>query len=66
MEVNMEVWTVSLLAKEAGLTVQHIARLLRSGEIKGKKLTSGWIVYDEEANRFLQERQEKEASKVAE
>jgi hypothetical protein len=50
------VWTVTNLAEATGLTRRHINRLIRSGDIKGEKLTSGWIVSDEEAQRFIQER----------
>jgi len=50
------VWTASRLSQEAGLTRQHITRLLRTGKIKGEKLTSGWIINDEDAKKFLDEK----------
>jgi len=67
------VWTASQLAKESGLTRQHITRLLRKGKemkaknpqlqsganwIIGEQTSAGWIVPDEEAQLFIQSRSE--------
>lgn len=54
------VWTASKLAQETGFTRQHITRLLRSGKLKGEKLSSGWIISDEEAKKLLEEQREKQ------
>ncbi len=50
------VWTVSEIADATGLTHRHIARLIKNGTIKGEYKSVGWLVDDEEAARFIQER----------
>lgn len=53
------VWTVSEIAKETELTARHITRLLKNGAIVGEKKPAGWLVADEEAQRFISERKQK-------
>jgi excisionase family DNA binding protein len=52
------VWTVSEIAQATGLTRTHVARLIKKGAIKGERKQAGWLVDDEEANRFIQDRKE--------
>lgn len=56
------VWTVTNLADKTGLTKRHINRLILDGKIKAERLTSGWIVNDEEAEKFIKEREEERKS----
>jgi len=50
------VWTVTEIAQATGLTRRHVGRLIKTGIIKGEKKPAGWLVDDEEAERFIQER----------
>lgn len=52
------VWTVSEIAEATGLTQRHVSRLVRTGVIKGEHKSVGWLIDDEEAKRFVQERKE--------
>lgn len=57
------VWTVTQLAEETGLTKRYINHLILNNQIQAERLTSGWIVSDEEAERFVAERKAKEQEK---
>lgn len=52
------VWTVGEIAEATGLTQGHISRLVKTGVIKGELKAMGWLIDDEEAMRFIQERKE--------
>ena len=57
------VWTVSEIAKETKLTSRHITRLIKNGAIVGEKKPAGWLIEDEEAIRFIEERKKKKGKK---
>jgi hypothetical protein len=59
-------WTSSQLAEATGLTSQHITRLIRQGEIEAEKLSLGYVIQDEEAQRFIEVRKAKESQKSQE
>ncbi len=59
-------WTVTEIAKATGLTRRHIGRLIKNGTIKGERKEFGWLVEDEEAKRFVQERKAKSDKSVSE
>lgn len=63
MSDTPKLWTVQELANEAHFTMRRIRQLLQEGKISGFKAGRDWLVSDEEARRFLAERQveEKEA-----
>ena len=50
-------WTSSQLAEATGLTPQHITRLIRQEKIEAERLTLGYVIQDEEAQRFIEERE---------
>jgi excisionase family DNA binding protein len=52
--------TTRQVAKQSGLTHRRIRQLCASGEIRAFKLGRDWLIRDEEAERFLQERQRKD------
>ena len=57
-EENMQVinpTTVTMLAKRVSLSEQAIARMLRSGEIKGEKFARDWRIAESEAERVEKE-----------
>jgi excisionase family DNA binding protein len=58
-------WTSSQLAEKTGLTRQHITRLIRQGKIEAERLTMGYVIQDEEAERFIAERTEPESQEAA-
>ena len=53
------VWTTERLSKEAGVTSRHIRRLISDGVIQAEKAGRDWIILDDEARRFLDERRAK-------
>jgi len=53
----MVAWTTAQLANATGLTQRYIRRLVKQGQIKGEKIARDWIVPDEEADRFIKQRQ---------
>lgn len=53
---GMEFYTATTLAKEAGLSGSHVARLCREGEIEANKVGSVWIIQPEVAREWLQRR----------
>jgi len=71
------VWTAHRLAKETGMTPQHITLLLRKGRtiqsgqaepihttakfIIGEQTSAGWIIMDEEADLFIKARSKSES-----
>ncbi len=59
-------WTTSQLAEATGLTPQHITRLIRKGKIKAERIPVAWIIPDEEAERFIAERQKGDESESQE
>lgn len=59
-------WTSSQLAEKTGLTRQHITRLIRQGKIEAERLTMGYVIQDEEAERFIAERQKGDESEAQE
>lgn len=51
----------SELAERTGLTAQYINKLIRQGVIKAERIgKKGWAISEEEAERFIQCRQEQE------
>jgi hypothetical protein len=54
-------WTSAQLAEATGLTPQHITRLIRQGKIEAERLTLGYVIQDEEAQRFIEERKAKKS-----
>lgn len=57
------VWTVTEIADKTGLTKRHISRLVKTGVIKGERKPAGWLVSDDEAERFFKSREEKATDK---
>lgn len=51
-------WTTAKLAEATKLTPRHVARLVKSGAIKGQKAGHDWIVSDEDAQKFIDERKQ--------
>jgi excisionase family DNA binding protein len=51
------IWTTAELAKQANLTQRHVRRLVKAGIIQGSKVGRDWIIFEDEAKRFLEERQ---------
>ncbi len=49
-------WTTKELAEHAGVTDGYIRQKLIAGEIKGEKFGRDWAIPDEEAERWLAER----------
>ncbi len=49
-------WTSATLAETIGVTQRHIARLVKKGIIKGQKVGHDWIILDEDAQKFIAER----------
>ena len=50
-------WTVTELAKAAGVSDARIRQLLIEGrDLKGRKAGTLWIIPDSEARRFLNDR----------
>jgi excisionase family DNA binding protein len=56
MEIAVKEWTTGELAEAAGLTDARIRQLLLGGQLEGYKLGRDWRVGDEEARRWLTER----------
>ena len=54
------------MAEATGLTPQHITRLIRKGKIEAERIPSAWIILDEEAERFIAERQKGDESESQE
>jgi len=52
-------YTTRQLAKEAGVSMARIRQLCISGELKCEKFGPVWLIPDEEAERWLTERQGK-------
>ncbi len=49
-------WTTKEIAAAAGVTEGYIRRLLGQGRLKGYKKGRDWLIPDEEAQRWLEER----------
>ena len=47
------------LAEKAGVTPQYITQLCRAGKLKASKPGRDWFIPDEEAERWLRDRQER-------
>ena len=50
---KLKLWSVTELAKAAGVTTQYIRLLLSEGKIVGQKAGNQWVISDSEAKRFL-------------
>jgi len=42
----MDIYSTNEAAQKLGLSPDHVRRLVRDGEIKGKKLGHDWVVLD--------------------
>ena len=52
-------WTVTELAREAGVTDSRVRQLLiENKSLKGRKAGTLWIIPDDEAKKWLRERRE--------
>ena len=49
-------WTVKELAERAGVDPSAIRHALAAGRLKGYKRAGAWFITDEEARRWLAER----------
>ena len=49
-------WTTDKLAEKSGYTRRHINRLLNAGAIVGEKIGRDWVIMDEDAERWLEEK----------
>jgi len=56
-------WTVSELAKEAGITTGAIRQMLLAGKIDGQKLGVYWVITDSVAQEWLKSRQSRRGKK---
>lgn len=53
--------TPKQLAQRAGVTQQYITQLCREGKLGATKPGRDWFIPDDEAERWLSEREEKQA-----
>lgn len=63
MDKNLEHWTSRELSKAAGVDPSRIRQLLLAGRLKGKKLGRDWLIPDEEAQRYLAEREKRKTKR---
>jgi hypothetical protein len=52
-------WTTKQLAEAARLTDAYIRQLLLADKLHGRKIGRDWVISNEEAVRFLEDRAEK-------
>jgi excisionase family DNA binding protein len=52
-------WSTKDLAEATGLVQAYIRQLVTEGKIKAVKVGRDWIIEDAEAQRFIQEREER-------
>lgn len=60
-EQSRSYWNTDQLAEASGLDVSYIRRLLRDGDIKGSKVSRDWIIPNNEALRWLDERKKSQS-----
>ena len=53
-------WTTGQLAKAAGVTERYIRRIVREQKIKAERFGRAWMIADDEAQRYLQQRKDKQ------
>lgn len=55
--IGRQDWTVKELATEAGVDPSYIRHLLIDKKLRGYKRAGAWFIPDEEARRWLEERE---------
>lgn len=55
-ETSRRDWTVKELAKRAGVDPSTVRHALLAGRLKGYKRAGAWFIPDDEARRWLYER----------
>jgi excisionase family DNA binding protein len=55
----MNIYSTNEAAQKLGLSPDHVRRLVRDGEIKGKKLGHDWVVLDLSYKRKRKPRRKK-------
>lgn len=53
-------WTVQEVAAATRLTERRVRQLLQSGNLQGRKVGRDWLISDEEAVSFIEDRSEEE------
>lgn len=59
----MEYWTTKELAKAADVSPEYIRQEIWANNIEGQKLGRDWVIAEEEAQRWLEERRAKQEPK---
>ncbi len=54
-----KLWTTAELAKAAGVDGSTVRRALLSGKLSGTKLGNTWVISDQAARAWLEERQKR-------
>lgn len=60
-DANEQDYTATSLAAAAGVHFTYIARLCRQGKLACRKLGQYWLISREDGQRWLEERQAKQA-----
>ncbi len=54
---NTKMWTTNELAKRANCDPSNIRKAIARGKLTGEKIGRDWFISDQEARRWLSERQ---------
>ncbi len=59
-------WSTEDLASATGLTERYIRYLIAHDKVKAQKISTVWVITDEEAQRFIESRRDSAGEEITE